>query len=1064
MNPPLLDRRREPAVIFAITLIGAALRFWDEPHLGLNHFDEGIYALAGLWIRSPKGLAGISPEVVAYAPPLFPWLVGLAYLFLGISDLSAILVSQAAGVLTIPAVAWLARRAFGPGAGAAAAALCAISGPHIAFSRMALTDATFLLCFVLALGFGARFLERPGVVRAVVFGLFVGLAQNAKYNGMLAGLIVAIAAVWGLIVPSSEGRKGAIKAIAFGLIAAGVAGLVYLPWYRFVQAQPGGYAALLRHHRGYLSGPSAWPEHWRLQMAQQVALSGRISTGLTWGAIAWSLAWLGGWIASGLPGRDRSERWAGMRLRVGLLVGLTILGCSPNSGYWVALLTLPWLLADRRPAVRVIAILWAVFAVLTPFYHPYARLWLPLQAAGWLVLAGVVADLGKVPAAWASGRAADGSSTRFPGRPRMWAVAVAALVGLGADVSVEPRGYPIGLPIDRSDGLRLGCSSIATMLQGYAGPTPPPPTRLHIVARPAVLFYMSQRTTVPILRHASLRDLGKISRTGGLRPGRRRDRRAGREHRHGVPHQPVRDADHVQFETRAYRRFADLGLSRPRSSDIIPADGESAFQREPLPGPPASLSRSTAMRVVPLVVFSSSRVRSSPITRDAPMPAVSLWPDPNFLGTITDLYQLTMMAGYAASGMAGKRATFELFVRRLPPGRSYLVFAGLEQAIGDLLNMAIGREQAEYLRGLTAFAHVDPSWFDRLPDLRFRGDVWAIREGTVAFPGETLLRIEAPLEEAQWAETFLIASLNYPTLVASKAVRIVEAAQGRSCVDFGARRGHGPHAGLLAARAAYLAGFDGTSHVEAARRLGIPPVGTMAHAWVQSFDTEKQAFETFARVFPDGTTLLVDTFDTLNGVRLAAEIEPPVRGVRIDSGDVGSLARQARAILDGMGREATRIFASGDLDEWKIAELVGQGAPIDAFGVGTELITSRDAPALSMVYKLVAIDGAGRVKLSPGKRTYPLAKQVFRSRDADGRFAGDHVARWDEACDGEPLLSRVVSRGEWAGALPSMAEIRDHCRSQLSALPVSLRGTDAEGTYPVSYSEALEQAARGLGL
>ena len=323
-------------------------------------------------------------------------------------------------------------------------------------------------------------------------------------------------------------------------------------------------------------------------------------------------------------------------------------------------------------------------------------------------------------------------------------------------------------------------------------------------------------------------------------------------------------------------------------------------------------------------------------------------------------------------------------------------------------------------------------------------------EGTIVFPGETLLRVEAPLAQAQWVETFLIASLNYPTLVASKAARIVEAAAGRPCVDFGARRGHGPQAGLLAARAAYLAGFDGTSHVEAARLLGIPPVGTMAHSWVQAFGDEVAAFSTFARVFPDNSTLLVDTYDTLEGVRHAAAIEPPIQAVRIDSGDLGALAKEARVILDAAGRRETTILASGDLDEWKIAELVGQGAPIDVFGIGTELITSRDAPALSMVYKLVALDGVGRVKLSPGKRTYPLAKQVFRRTDGQGRFVGDFVTRWDESADGEPLLVQVVSEGQLVGELPTLAAIRDRCRLQVAALPDALRGPDATGLYPLS--------------
>jgi nicotinate phosphoribosyltransferase len=445
-------------------------------------------------------------------------------------------------------------------------------------------------------------------------------------------------------------------------------------------------------------------------------------------------------------------------------------------------------------------------------------------------------------------------------------------------------------------------------------------------------------------------------------------------------------------------------------------------------------------------------------------PPVCLWPDPDALGPVTDLYQLTMMAGYHATGMADRPATFELFVRRLPPGRAYLVLAGLEQALGDLVRMAFSAEQVAWLADQPAFRSVDRGFFAWLAGLRFEGDVWAMPEGTVAFPGETLLRVEAPLAQAQWVETYLIAALNYPTLVASKAARIVGQARGRALFDFGARRGHGPHAGMLAARAAYLAGFDGTSHVEAARRVGMPAVGTMAHAWVQAFDSEAEAFAAFARVFPQASTLLVDTYDTPEGVLRAAAVEPPVSGVRIDSGDLDELSREARRILDEAGRGPTKIVVSGDLDEWKIAELVSRGAPIDAFGVGTELVTSRDAPALSMVYKLVALDGAGRIKRSPGKRTYPLAKQVWRLRDGDGRFAGDHVTRHDEVSAGEPLLRRVVQRGRPAVPLPTIAAIREHARAQLAALPDRLRGLDAGPDYPVTYSDALEDAAHRLGL
>jgi nicotinate phosphoribosyltransferase len=445
-----------------------------------------------------------------------------------------------------------------------------------------------------------------------------------------------------------------------------------------------------------------------------------------------------------------------------------------------------------------------------------------------------------------------------------------------------------------------------------------------------------------------------------------------------------------------------------------------------------------------------------------PQPPVSLWPDRRALGPITDLYQLTMMAGYHASGMAAKRATFELFVRRMPPHRAYLVFAGLEQAIGDLLALAFAADQIEGIRGFPAFAHVDPRFFTMLGSLRFEGDVWAVPEGTIVFPGETLLRVTAPLPQAQWVETFLLASLSYPTLVASKAARVVTAAKGRTLFDYGARRGHGPHSGLLAARAAYIAGFHGTSHAEAARLLKIPVSGTMAHSWVQSFDSETEAFTAYARAFPGATTLLIDTYDTLEGARRAAAIDPPVLAVRIDSGDLESLARQVRQILDERDRKTIKIMASGDLDEYQIARLLASSAPIDGFGVGTELITSRDAPALSMVYKLVEIDGEGKIKLSPGKKTYPMAKQVHRQRDGLGMFRGDLVTRFDEPAAGESLLVPIVRAGRLVGELPDLETIRARCADQLAALPEKLKDLDAISDYPISYSDLLEADARRL--
>ena len=441
---------------------------------------------------------------------------------------------------------------------------------------------------------------------------------------------------------------------------------------------------------------------------------------------------------------------------------------------------------------------------------------------------------------------------------------------------------------------------------------------------------------------------------------------------------------------------------------------------------------------------------------------VSLWPQEDDLGLMTDLYQLTMMAGYFRSGMADRRAEFELFVRRLPHGRAYLVLAGLEQALAGVLAMRMSADRIAWLRGLNEFKHLDPSLLDALAAVRFEGDVWAMAEGTVVFPGETLVRVSAPLPQAQWVETYLLAALGYPTLVASKAARMTMAARGRPLYEFGARRGHGPQAGLLAARSAYLAGFAGTSLVEAGRRLEIPVVGTMGHSWIQAFDREEQAFAAYAQIYPGGATLLVDTYDVLEGVRKAAAIEPAIAAVRIDSGELDSLARAARAILDEHGRAGVKILCSGDLDETKIARLVAAGAPIDGFGIGVELVTSRDAPALSMVYKLVELEGQGKYKLSPGKRTYPMAKQVYRRRDPAGRFAGDLVARADEPAAGEPLLERVVQGGRLVHDPPSLIRVRERCRDQLAALPDHLLALDAVRDYPVVYSDRLEADARRL--
>lgn len=424
----------------------------------------------------------------------------------------------------------------------------------------------------------------------------------------------------------------------------------------------------------------------------------------------------------------------------------------------------------------------------------------------------------------------------------------------------------------------------------------------------------------------------------------------------------------------------------------------------------------------------------------------------------TDLYELTMAAGYFRAGR-NERASFELFVRDLPPNRSYLVVAGLEQAVRYLRTLRFPEGALRYLRGLPVFRHAEDAFFDYLRRFRFHGDVDAMPEGTVAFAAEPLLRVTAPLIEAQIVETYLLATLNYQTLVATKASRIVAAARGRAVVDFGSRRAHGPQAGLLAARAAYVGGCVGTSNVLAGYQLGIPVLGTQAHSWVMSFATEDEAFRSYLDAFPEHTTLLLDTYDTIGAARKAARLGPAVAGVRLDSGDLVTLSRRVRRILDEAGMQSTRILASGDLNEHLIADILRRGAAIDSFGVGTELVTSKDAPALGGVYKLVEQDAGGasvpRLKLSEGKETYPGRKQVRRLLDVRGRYRGDVICLEGEAHEGEPLLVPVLRRGKPVGPLPALAEARARAADSLVLLPPRFRRLTKPAAYPVRWSRGL---------
>ena len=450
----------------------------------------------------------------------------------------------------------------------------------------------------------------------------------------------------------------------------------------------------------------------------------------------------------------------------------------------------------------------------------------------------------------------------------------------------------------------------------------------------------------------------------------------------------------------------------------------------------------------------------------APREPQSLFPDDRRLGLVTDLYELTMAAGYHAHGLDRRRATFELWVRRLPSCRNFLVSAGLEQAVSYFLNLSFSPEQIAYIQEHPSFRAAPADWFDRLARFRFEGDVWAVPEGTVVFAGEPLLRVTAPLDQAQIGETYLLTTLTVQTIVASKAARTATAARGRPVFDFGSRRAHGPQAGMLAARAAYLGGCVGTSNAEAGRLLVVPTMGTQAHAWVMAFDDEAEAFRKFGEVFPDASTLLIDTYDTLRGARRALASGAAMQAVRLDSGDLVSLSKQVREVLDAGGRRDVKIIASGDLNEYIIRDLLAAGAPIDIFGVGTELATSRDDPTLAAVYKLVEQDTgrgwAGRIKLAEGKKSYPCAKQIHRRAGADGVFRGDVVARDGEPCDGEPLLAPVMREGRLIAPLPTLEESRTRCRRQLDRLPRELLDLGPAPPYPVHFSEGLEAAFRSL--
>ncbi|MGA7918663.1 MAG: nicotinate phosphoribosyltransferase [Candidatus Acidiferrales bacterium] len=429
-------------------------------------------------------------------------------------------------------------------------------------------------------------------------------------------------------------------------------------------------------------------------------------------------------------------------------------------------------------------------------------------------------------------------------------------------------------------------------------------------------------------------------------------------------------------------------------------------------------------------------------------------------GLLTDLYELTMAAGYLQTRFEAC-ATFELFVRHLPPHRNYLVAAGLEQALDFLENVHFTSSEIDYLRRHPVFRNIRGEFFDYLGTFRFTGDVWAMPEGSLVFPGEPMIRVIAPIIEGQIMETYLLSTVSYQTMIASKAARVVTAAQGRQVVDFGARRAHGSQASLLGARAAAVGGCQGTSNVLAGQQFGMDTYGTQAHSWVMAHEDETEAFSHFLDAFPEHAVLLLDTYDVHNAVKKIIAMNRKPAGVRLDSGDLAKDSQWVRRELDRAGWQDVKIFASGDLDETRIASLLAKHAAIDAFGVGTALATPGDAPHLNLVYKLVEVERGGKIreaaKLSAAKVTYPGRKQVFRYSARSGEYKNDKIALDGEPADGgEAMLIQVMRGGRRSTSPEPVIELRARCLAGLARLPHPYRRIDRSTVYPVRYTKSLE--------
>jgi len=442
---------------------------------------------------------------------------------------------------------------------------------------------------------------------------------------------------------------------------------------------------------------------------------------------------------------------------------------------------------------------------------------------------------------------------------------------------------------------------------------------------------------------------------------------------------------------------------------------------------------------------------------------------PDSLALFTDLYELTMAASYFHHRMFAP-ATFSLFVRKLPADRGFLVAAGLEKVVSFLEGFSFSSDDLAFLHQTGRF---QADFLDYLATLRFTGDLFALPEGRVFFATEPLIEITAPIIEAQLVETFVLNAMHVQTVIASKAARCVHAAQGRKLVDFALRRAHGVDAGLKVARASYLAGFTGTSNVLAGKLYGVPFYGTMAHSFIQSFDDEEAAFTAYAETFPEDTALLIDTYDTLAGAQRAARVGQllqqqghQLRGVRLDSGDLLTLSQQTRQILDAAGLHDTRVYASGGLNEHEVSRLVGAGAPIDIFGVGTDMGVSSDAPSLDMAYKLVEYAGGPRLKLSSKKVSLLGKKQIFRCINDDGQYEYDLIGFREEHCDNltnakvpqtqiSALLEKVMENGRLLSPLPSLEESRCTFFGDFAQLPERYKALPAPPSYPVRLTPLL---------